>query len=282
MPKNKSEDLSIETAIADLNTLIFSINNAVELQYDEYFVEELMQAQEKTHNLFKVLHAVAMRSKDDELKKFLEQALKITEQLHQITQGAESKFPKPHEFMYKLTSSFEAMVNRNLSKTNQQRLRKTVSFVRAVEGVVHCCESMPYYWHHANKYEKVAMVLGATLLVGALALTIASPLSPVLAAMPIIGLAVVGCMTLGGILYAQAITHPKKQYENHENVANTLSKLKAIQEAGVELKEQLYSNNTSKPDAKIFSEPRKVTSERQEEPEPRNKQRPNPDMPRSQ
>lgn len=282
MPKNKPQGLSIESAIADLNTLIFSLNNAVDMQYDEYLVEELINAQQKTHRLFQVLHGVAITAKDAELKKFLEQALKITEQLHQITQGAENKFPKPHEFMYKLTNSFEAMVNRNLSKTNQQRMRKAVSFVRAVEGVVHCCESMPYYWHHANKYEKVAMVLGATLLVGALALTIASPLSPVLAAMPIIGLAVVGCMTLGGILYAQAITNPKKQYENHAKVTETLGKLKELQESGVALKEELYPNNAPKANAKVFSEPRSSEPVRHEETQHRSKQRNNPDLPRSQ
>jgi len=123
--------------------------------------------------------------------------------------------------MQKLITSFEAFSSAVASERTRNRLRRAVSFIPVIDGVVSACGGIPYYYEHANNLEKGAMILSAVLLVTALALTIAVYASPAIAGVPLLWPAITACVLLSRVLYDQASTNAREKYEAKKQLSES-------------------------------------------------------------
>lgn len=164
------------------------------------------------------------------LNKYLSDVAEIAIDINAIASGEVKKFAKPNDYMKALISAFEAFSTRVATEQTRERLRRAASFVPVVDGVVAACGGIPFYFEHAAPPEKIAMILCATLLVTALALTIAVYASPAVAAVPLLWPAITACVLLARVLYDQASFNAKKRYEEKPKIEEQAAKINTITE----------------------------------------------------
>lgn len=202
---------TVQESIAEVNEL------ANRIQTDENFnIELLDKAVIESHDLMRRLNDLLIHVQQQELQEFLDQMLRIVEQLHQITQDQVAGVPPPNKILDTLSRSFEKFFNETISKEHQEQLRVMIDYVPYVNNIVYCCETMPYFWAYTNRAQKVAMVLGATLIVTALVLAVATAATPAFPALPIVGSIALVFSRIGKVLYNRAIVEPEQKYEDNK------------------------------------------------------------------
>lgn len=189
-------------------------------------------AAENITDLFALLQMLIRKNQSviPGLNRYLADVTKIAEEVSRIASNEYNKFAHPNLYMQRLISAFEAFTSSVSSEQTRQRLRRVASFMPVINDVVAACGGIPYYFEHANTREKVAMILCATLLVTALALTIAVYASPAVAAVPLLWPAITACMLLAKVLYDQASFNAKKKYEEKPKIEKVAEKLNKVKE----------------------------------------------------
>ncbi|HSX20423.1 MAG TPA: hypothetical protein VLG38_04800 [Gammaproteobacteria bacterium] len=238
MNKSPAKDnLSLAYSVAQLNELAATIQNAKRPS-----VAEIIEATNRSHEvLVRLRNGAKLITDNPELEKLLTSATSITEQLYQVAQEESIKFSSPNVVMKKITTTFEGFLNKTISKKNQQYLRKAVGLIPCIDGVVECCISLPYYFNHADRHEKVALILSSVLLVTAMAVTIAMFCTPLAAVVPLLVPAVPSLVLFGRMLFAQIIHNAKDRYEDKTRISDTLEKLDSIKNGMLDLTNQLAS-----------------------------------------
>lgn len=192
--------------------------------------KSLLDAAEGTKQLFALLQPLMSEHPPEVpgLDKYLAEVIKISAELADIAEHEKAKIAKPNLYMQRLIVAFEAFSTRVASEHTRQRLRRAASFIPVIDGVVAACGGIPYYFEHANTQEKIAMILCATLLVTALALTIAVYASPAVAAVPLLWPAITACVLLARVLYDQASFNAKKKYEEKTGILTAVDNINEL------------------------------------------------------
>ncbi len=205
-------------------------------------------------NLSKASYAVIDRIEDIfaysdpnliHLEKFIEQMLAIISELHHV--AVKKNSDPPPTILKHVTTAFEEYINLIISKEQRSKLRKAVAAIPIIENVVYCCETLPSLWHEANRNEKIMLVLGATLVITALAFTIASFIVP--NPIPVL-MAPVGIMLLGSIgtaLYRYVVESPKQKAIERTQIKEVLNELDSqMADLNSLLKDNFKANLTRK------------------------------------
>lgn len=190
----------------------------------------LFEAAEISQNILKRLNDRVDVKRDEDLHRFIKSMFDITFPLLIIAKEDLEKTPSASTIFKKISVAFDQFklgVERKLSKENLELLRGVIGFVPLLDNVIHCCETMPYYFHYANKKEKLALILSAILMVSALAFTIASFANPALAAVPMIFMIALSYIKLAKESYKLAVINPEKKYKNNKKLEQTIKNLDA-------------------------------------------------------
>lgn len=205
-----------------LNEFIINFRVQQGLANKKIEAEQLKQAAEIAHNLLTLVQLVAryVDPKVLALDHYMQDMIKIVEVLRDIANSETKRYPSPNKYMEILTSSFEKFVSKIASKKTRERIRRVASFIPVVDGVVASCGGIPYYFEHAGRYEKAAMILSAVLLLTALAMTITLYASPALLGIPFMATLIAGCVLFSRVLYDQAAINAKKNFAAKPIVSN--------------------------------------------------------------
>ena len=162
--------------IEEITILTEALNNSKEIN-----IQNLIKATAASQELVNQVLSITTYVQNLELKRFLQELFLVTQKLHHIAMNIEDEIEPDSAILNTITSSFEHFANIIISKEVRNGAREMASYVLALDGVLRCCETIPYYWHHSSTQQKVAMILGATLIAATVGLLIASHVAPALA-----------------------------------------------------------------------------------------------------
>jgi len=214
---------------SDMNTLIAlhqklaaSKNSKQALEIDM-----LVDASAKSGKLFEDMWREFERIDNEPLKNLFDHLFKITHELHSI---ASMNHPKPSLGMLnKITASFENFLDHLVTKDNRKRFRKAIAKVRIVDDVLFYCGNIPHYWNDANGIERLGLILGAILVVGAVSLTIAAFATPAVGHTFGGGFGIGLIASLGMFIYTFALLGVKDTFKNKEQIKESLRRLEEQQ-----------------------------------------------------
>ncbi len=215
---------ALQDAINKLNACIEELADKEKKAQIDYVVQ-LQKAAEESYKLIAILQTIAEANNAVEIGEFLQAAASNVQQLHNLTSDESKRLQPTTKTLTHITNEFDKFINAHVSKTTLQRMRSAASMIGSIDKMVLCCETLPYYWDHSDRTQKIALALSATMLVTSVAVAIAMCACPPLAAVPFLGVSIAACCTFAKMLYTQAIMGPQKQYEDDKKIQATLENL---------------------------------------------------------
>lgn len=219
-PRAKTIDEELEYGIEELKLFANTFQAQQEISREHIDAEVLEKATSKSMQLLFALRRRIRKADTEGLEEYLNAAIEITSQLHNLAKTDSGRFPPPNLFLRSITGSFEKFTSKIGTKKTRERLRQVASFIPVIDGVVSACGGIPYYFPYANKYEKAAMILAAVLLLTALAMTIAIHSSPAIVGIPLLAPAIAACVLASRVLYDQAAKNAKAAYYAEPKIKN--------------------------------------------------------------
>lgn len=218
---NISEQLNIELQHLERWSVYLSAPNKDDLQV-------LRKSAEISGEIVRTIGLVAEKPYNKELIEFLGKINLIMDRLHKTAKQMDSE-PISNDMLSTAIEAFSSYVDQITPKQSIKKIRKIAAYIPYINSVVDCCETMAKYWNSATQNEKIALALATTLLLTSVVLTITFYASPVLAALPLIGLATVGLSAMAKACYEQALINPRNKKQKStaiKSIVNALDKQK--------------------------------------------------------
>jgi hypothetical protein len=214
---NITEQLRIELLHVDQWSAYLSADHRDDMQV-------LTKAAEVSNEIILTIKLAAEKPYNKELIEFLD---KINPILERLCKAAKRMDPEPlnKKMLSSVTGAFSTYVDEITIKPGVKKIRKMAGYIPYINSIIDCCETIPKRWNATTRNEKIALALAATLLLTSVALTIAFYASPVLAAIPLIGLAIAGISAMASACYEQALINPQKKVEKSTHIKNIVNAL---------------------------------------------------------
>jgi hypothetical protein len=201
-------------------------------------LQVLVKAAGISKSILETIKLASEKPYNEEVINFIEAINPIIENLCIVAKDMSDESLPSKSFLSDLTEAFSRFVNQYASKPVLKTMRKISEYVPYVNSIIDCCETIPRYWDAASRNEKIAIALGITLLLTSVALTVAFYASPVLAAIPLLGLAIAGISAIASVCYQQALISPKNIEKKKTDAKNVLH---AVQQQKIMVAEILAS-----------------------------------------
>lgn len=207
---------TLETQIQEAITLTELLENSAALE-----LQDLVKATALSQEIMSHLLIITAYVKNQELKAFLEEMLLINQKLHNVALVLDDdEIESPNTLLKNLSQVFEKLTNNVVGRTVKSKLPALKHISMIIDNVFPCFETMSCYWSISSREQRIAMVLGATLIVATVGLLIASNVAPALIGISLLPEALMGALYLGKALYGK-ITEPMKQkYEAKQEISN--------------------------------------------------------------
>ncbi len=175
--------------IADVEVLV----NAIIISRD--ILNTIKLADEKPYNV--------------EVVTFINAIDRVINNLLTVATDMENIYTPSKNFLADVTEAFSRFVDQYASRPVLKAMRRVSEYVPYIGSIIDCCEDAPKYWGSASRNGKIAIALGVTLLLTSVVLTIAFYVSPALAAVPLMGLAIAGIAAVASACYRLALVNPR-------------------------------------------------------------------------
>lgn len=211
---------------------------------DDITVSDLQDAAAKASEVLTTLQAVAEERMRPELRAFM---LAVIHSVNRLRVMVEKKLPvpvSPNELLEDVNENFGRFVDRNVTPSNYETIRETITYAPYVGATITLMYTLPSRWNSATEMQKLALTLGALIVLTCLALTIAVWTAPGLATVPCIGTVITCTSACAAWLYKNTIRKIDERRKEEPILKKTLGALKTQQESlRVLLKKCSAANN---------------------------------------
>lgn len=226
--------------IIDLNQLT---NELKKKKDTDVKAADLQKLAAKSEGVLTAIQVVAEERMTPELRDLMLSVVRTVKRVRVMVEQKKPAPVTPNVMLEEVNVTFGRFVDRIVSPSTFESIREKAAYIPFVGNVINLMATLPSRWNRATDTQKMALTLGAVIVLASLALTIAIWAAPALATIPVLGTAI-ACISGAALwLYSSTVRKVDERTKDEGLLKDTLS---ALEEQDKLLRELLKKCPASK------------------------------------